>query len=177
MPTIGRLACLPLAVLTIYLVVAVTSAHAQEYNQVRDRLAIAEVVAQYSYQWDSKDAEGFASLFTDDAVMERWASGEFISDSRLEGRQAILIYAKEAHEGRLADRQTRHHMSALVFIELTQDTALTENMVLITHQTEADAAAYINGSGIYRNTWRKTDEGWNIARRVLFTDRVIKQNP
>jgi len=150
---------------------AVTPASAQSDDSFAERLEIADVIAQYSYRWDSKDAEGFASLFTQDATMERWASGKLIPGSRLEGRQTILAYAQESHEGRLADRQTRHHMSGLVFIELTENSALTENMVLITHQTAAEAAAHIASSGIYRNTWRKIDQGWRIAKRVLYTDR------
>ncbi len=173
MPTIGKLTCLLLAVIAISVGVAITPANAQERNSVADRLAIAEMVAQYSYYWDSKDAKGFADLFTEDAVVERWASGELVSNSRLVGRQAILIYAKQAHEGRLSDTQTRHHMSALVFVELTEDTAFTENMVLVTHQTTA--APYINGSGIYRNKWRKTNQGWKISERVLFIDTAINQ--
>ncbi len=167
---IARLACMLLTVFA-----TLVPANAQEYDSVADRLAIAEVLAQYSYRWDSKDSEGFSNLFTEDAIMERSASGELIPGSRLEGRQAILTYAKKAHQGRLADRQTRHHMSNLVFIEFTEDTARTENMVLVTHQIEADTAPYINNSGIYRNIWRKTDQGWKIARRVLFIDRAISQ--
>ena len=66
-------------------------------------------------------------------------------------------------------------MSGVVFIELGADSALTENMVLITHQPAADPSARIAGTGIYRNTWRKTDQGWKIAKRVLFTDRVVNQ--
>ena len=148
-------------------------ANAQEYDSVADRLAIAEVLAQYSYLWDSKDSEGFSNLFTEAAIMECSASGKLISGSRLEGRQAILTYAIAAHEGRLADTLTRHHMSALVFVELTEDTAVTENMVLVTHQTAA--APYINGSGIYRNKWRKTNQRWKISERVLFIDTAISQ--
>ena len=72
-----------------------------------------------------------------------------------------------------SDTQTRHHMSALVFVELTEDTATTENMVLVTHQTTA--APYINGSGIYCNKWRKTGQGWKISERVLFIDGAINQ--
>ena len=75
-----------LAALAISVEIAVTPANAQEYDSVADRLAIAEVVAQYAYHWDSKDAEEFANLFTEDAVIERWASGGLITDSRLEGR-------------------------------------------------------------------------------------------
>ena len=37
---------------------------------LEDKLAIQEVIAQYLYTFDSKDAEGCANLFTDDAVMD-----------------------------------------------------------------------------------------------------------
>jgi hypothetical protein len=58
-----------------------------------------------------------------------------------------------------------------VFLELSTNAAVTENMALITHQTEDDRAAFISSSGIYRNTWKKTAQGWRIVERVLFTDR------
>ena len=54
---------------------------------------------------------------------------------------------------------------------MSTDSAITENMVLITHQTADDRVPFISGSGIYRNTWRKTAQGWKIAERVLFSDR------
>ena len=143
---------------------------ADELSTLSNKLAIAEVLAQYSYRWDSKDAAGFAKLFTEDAVMERWLGEALVQDSRIQGRQAIQHYAQQSHAGRLADRQTRHHISALVFLELTEDSAVTENMALITHQTAADSAAFIRSSGIYRNTWEKTPSGWKIKKRVLYTD-------
>ena len=144
---------------------------AQDLHDVQARFAITDQVSQYSYRWDSKDAVGFADLFTEDAVMERRRRGKLVPGSRVVGRPAILEYARASHQGRLADRQTRHHMSGLVFLELTADTAVTENMALITHQRAEDRAPFIASSGIYRNTWEKTAEGWRIAERVLFSDR------
>ncbi|MDA1091801.1 MAG: nuclear transport factor 2 family protein [Acidobacteria bacterium] len=144
---------------------------AQDLRELQDRLEIAEQLAQYSYRWDSKDSEGFAKLFTADGAMDQHRGGEPISGARVVGHDAILDYARTSHQGRLADRQTRHHFSALVFLELTPDHAVTENMALITHQTADDTAAFISASGIYRNTWKKTAEGWRIAERVLSTDR------
>ena len=151
-----------------------SEAVAQEVGAVADKVAIAEQLAQYSYRWDAKDGEEFADLFTEDGVMERWREGELVSGSRVVGRQAILDYANGSHHGRLADRQTRHHFSALVFLELSADSAVTENMALITHQTADDRAPFIASSGIYLNTWKRTDHGWKIAERVLFTDRFTK---
>ena len=109
---------------------------------------------------------------TADGAMGRGRDGTLVTGSRVVGRQAILEYARTSHQGRLADRQTRHHFSALVFLELTADSAVTENMALITHQPIGQSAAHITASGIYRNIWRKTAGGWRIAARVLFNDRM-----
>ena len=140
-------------------------------DTVADRLAITDVLTQYSYRWDSKDAAGFAGLFTEDAVMERHMNGEPVSGTRVEGKQAIHDYARKSHQGRLADRQSRHHFSGIVFLELNADSASTENMALITHQTASDSAPVILASGIYRNTWRKTADGWRISKRILIVDQ------
>ena len=155
----------PIALLTGLIVTASTQ---PGEDAVTDRLAITDRISQYAYHWDAKNADAFADLFTEDVVIERWVRGEL--RSRLEGRDALHAYARESHQGRLADRQTRHHMSSVVFIELNADTAKTENMVLITHQTESDAAARNAGAGIYRNTWRRTGQGWKISKRVLHSD-------
>lgn len=138
--------------------------------QLQDRALIGEMLAQYSYRWDGKNSAGFAELFTEEGSMERWVSGARVEGSVVEGRNSIFDYARQAHLGRLADRQTRHHFSALVFKELTEIHAVTENMALITHQTAGNPPV-ISSSGIYRITWRKTDQGWRMVKRILFTDR------
>ena len=148
----------------------VTTVGAQGVAGLEDRLRIAEQLAQYAYRWDGKDAEGFAELFTEDGVLDRRRDGDVVQGARVTGRPSILAYAKTSHTGRLADRQTRHHFSGLVFLELSTTHAGTENMALITHQPFGQAAAHISGSGIYRNTWRKTAVGWRIAERILFSD-------
>ena len=155
------------------LVLTTATGITQESEFSRDRIEIAEQLAQYSYRWDSKNAEGFSELFTNEAVIERWYDGILVPGSRIVGRQSIFEYAKRSHEGRLADRQTRHHMSSLVFLELSEERALTENMALITHQTAQSGTPFISASGIYRNTWRKTGHGWRIVKRILLSDRVV----
>ena len=35
---------------------------------------------------------------------------------------------------------------------------------------DAAGFAVVRSSGIYRNSWRKTESGWLISKRVLFTD-------
>lgn len=171
MPAIssGQFTCCKLLVALLIFVHGHSQA-AESLETIGDKLAIAATLAQYSYRWDGKDSAGFADLFTLDGVMERWLGGSLVAGSRVVGRQAIEAYARASHQGRLADRQTRHHFSGLVFLELSPATAITENMALITHQTAADRVAVVRSSGIYRNSWKKTDSGWLISKRVLFTD-------
>ena len=138
-------------------------------DMTADRLAIADALAQYAYRWDGKDAAGFAELLTDDAIFERHVHGELVPGSRVSGKQAIFEYAQKSHMGRLADRQSRHHFSSIVFLQLNAESAITENLALITHQTASDPPAILM-SGIYRITWRKTAAGWRISKRILMVD-------
>jgi len=140
-------------------------------STVQNKQAIAEMLAQYPYRWDGKNSSEFAELFTDDGIMERQLDGALVEGSLVQGKQAIYGYASRSHQGRLADRQTRHHFSGLVFLELNENSAVTENMALITHQTENDRTAVIASSGIYRISWVKTEQGWRISRRILTSDR------
>ena len=156
---------------TCGLLATVSFSSADSELSIEDRLMITDALAQYSYRWDGKDAEGFSQLFTEDAQMERWVLGERVDASVVQGREAIKEYASVSHNGRLADRQTRHHFSALVFEEVGEEFVVTKNMALITHQT-AGGPPFISSSGIYRITWQKTGESWLMAKRVLFSDRV-----
>lgn len=159
-----------LALLFICIPVASADVEQQGTGRIAAKLTIQELIAEYAFRWDSKLSAEFAGLFTEDASMERWLDGETVAGSRLEGKQAILDYAVESHNGRLVDRQSRHHMSGIRFLELGENTALTENLVLITHQTVGDSAPVNRSSGIYRINWRLTPEGWKMSRRILLTD-------
>jgi len=160
-----------LLLLSLILLFSSLAARADELTELGNRLAIAEMLTQYSYRWDGKASKSFSELFTEDGSMERWTDNVVVPGSEVVGRAAIYAYALQAHGGRLADRQSRHHFSALVFLELTENLAITENMALITHQTVDDLAPVIRSSGIYRNTWVKTKVGWRIKKRILIIDQ------
>jgi hypothetical protein len=56
---------------------------------LEDRFAILEAIATYSYACDSDDADGWASVFTDDGVWESRRRGEPEPRTRLVGRVAL----------------------------------------------------------------------------------------
>ena len=168
-----RIILRPFTLAAFAAILCFTAARAVSADEIEDLLSrarIVDVLTQYSYRWDSKDSAGFAEIFTEDGILERWGNGERIESATIKGKDAIFDYAKTSHEGRLADRQSRHHFSGIVFIELTETTAITENMALITHQTANDSSAFIRSSGYYLNTWKKTAQGWRISKRILKVD-------
>ena len=67
---------------------------ADEVDDLLNRTAIVDILTQYSYRWDSKDSAGFAEIFTQDGILERWGNGERIESATIKGKDAIFDYAK-----------------------------------------------------------------------------------
>ena len=66
---------------------------------LEDRLAISELVAEYAYRWDSKDAAAFSKLFAADASMD-WVIAGQVEEQRAIGREAIFSYAQASFRER-----------------------------------------------------------------------------
>ena len=143
---------------------------------LESKLAIQEVIAQYSYTYDAKDAEAFSKLFTEDAVWELYMFGSTEPQVRLNSRQAIRDWAAHNYRGRTASVNSRHHQSGTLFDELTDGNARTRTMVLITHQNATDITPRPTLSGVYYDLWRKTAGGWKLARRMLYHDQSTPYN-
>lgn len=147
------------------------SANAQASANLNDRIAIAEQIARYSYAGDAHDLEGFMALFTEDAVWKSIPAGQTEPVFELETREAIRKFSADRNRRqKLAGIRTCHHQSGLLFLELTETTAKTQNMILATSQGPDDSAPRIAISGFYYDTWRKTDKGWLIETRTLHRD-------
>ncbi len=138
--------------------------------RLADKLAIQEVIAQYSYTYDAQDAEGFAALFTEDAVWELYAWGATHPDVRLVSRAAIRAWAAQRLHERRGRFTSRHYQSGVLFDVLTAEVARTRTMVLVTHQGITETAPRLTTSGVYHDQWRKTQERWQFAYRILRRD-------
>lgn len=136
-----------------------------------DRLDILDQIGRYSYAADDRDAEGMAARFTADGVFERREIGSDGPVFRAAGRAALLGWATEVIASRGDGVLTRHHQRATVFDELEAETARTRTMLLLTRFAPGDRHPRTVLSGVYRDEWRRTDEGWRIARRVADLDR------
>jgi hypothetical protein len=144
---------------------------------VEDKLAIQEVIARYSFTYDSGDADAFAQLFVEDGVFEVVAPGESSPTVRLSSRVAIREWAGQRLQARRGRFTSRHYQSGILFDELTLGSALTRTMVLVTHQGVTEVAPRLAVSGVYHDQWHKTQEGWRLAHRAAELDRAPGLDP
>ena len=139
---------------------------------VEDRLAILETIARYSQAFDGKDARAYASLFTDDGVFEIYMRSGSEPVQRYAGGAAIFEWVDEAFRGRLSEVQTRHNQSATVFDELAPSAARTRTMLIETRQRPGERHPVPYMTAVYRDEWRKSEQGWRFARREVHLDRA-----
>ena len=125
-------------------------------KEVADKLAILEALARYGYHADRKDADGFAGVFTEDGVL-----GDTASRAAIRERQVQRFAASTA--------QTRHFPTTTVFLDLTAETARTHTTMLFAVRAPG-APAPVLGTGTYLHEWRRTAEGWQIARQTTTVD-------
>ena len=159
------------AFLLAILMSSVTTASAQAVDQLADRLEIAEVIAKYSYAADFSDPDAFAALFVEDGIFEFYIRDAKEPYERRVSREVIRGKQESRKESkRISGIKTAHHQSGLIFIELTADTAKTQNMLLHTVQGADETAPRITSSATYFDNWRKTSDGWRISKRVIRFD-------
>lgn len=122
---------------------------------------IKDLKARYFRTLDTKDWEGFADVFTEDAVME-------VPEAALveQGRAAIVASVS----GALAEAQTVHH-GHMPEIEITgTDTARgiwAMSDYVEWPRAEDGSRVGMRGFGHYREDYVREGDGWRIARLRL----------
>jgi ketosteroid isomerase-like protein len=124
-----------------------------------DRFAIEQQIYRYGHSYDSGDAQSFVQVFTDDGIGEAIMLGETELFSHLEGSDEIRAFAEAGRE-----MQSLHHTTSILFDEINESSAKTRSAVLATRQI--DNKPVIVTHGVYHDEWRKTPDGWRIARRL-----------
>lgn len=134
--------------------------------KVEDMLAIQQVIARYSHAFDAGDAEGWANVFTKDAVWESYTVGSTTPTNRLKGHDELREFAAKQFREKAPGLVYYHHQSGILFDDLTANTAKTRVMVIITIHKSPDPPRIIF-TGVYTDVWKRTSDGWLLAHRVL----------
>lgn len=142
-----------------------------ELRKLADELAIRNVVARMAQMADGGDLEAdYLPLFTDDATWEFPGSADPSAEAaQVTGRAAILA---DRTQRRAAGFQgpgshTRHVNTTLAVRVDGSDEAEAESYWMFVGDTDS-AEPRLRGTGRYHDTFRRTSEGWKLARRRIF---------
>jgi hypothetical protein len=140
-------------------------ANAAELSAAQKREIIFEcqqLVTDYAYYRDLRDAEKVADLFTDDARM--LARGHWN-----EGRQALLDHVN----GDDMDTVSLHLMTTIKIIPVDEDSATGVSYAAVAHESKGEdesAPVFLDNFvvvGKYHDTFVRTDDGWKISERMF----------
>lgn len=132
--------------------------HAQQWLELE---AIKQLKARYFRCMDTKDWEGWRSVFTEDAALEFDLAVSTLGRPgqpapKLVGRDAILAYVSKA----FATNQTVHH-GHMPELELLSDTRARG--VWAMEDIVDDGHQVVHGYGHYHETYSKVGGAWQIA--------------
>lgn len=124
-----------------------------------DRTEIQNLAGRYSQALDDGDAEAWASVWTDDGVMEMVGQERWITGDSLRALAAA---------GDDSTPQARHMPTTFV-IEGEGDEASMSSYVTV---VRCDDPAKIVFQGRYEDTLRRVDGAWKLAHRTILTDWI-----
>lgn len=131
---------------------------------VEDKLEILDLIARYSHAYDGDDSEAWANVFTEDGVVNGRVGQP--DEIVVRGRDQLLAFHRRA-VSRRGRSQTRHHQSTTMFVELTENRAVTRTYLLVTH-VEEGKPPFVGLTSVYEDEIVRTPAGWRIkVRRIL----------
>lgn len=131
-----------------------------------DRQEILDLIAKYSYGYDTQDWELFASIWADDAVVESGTrttrTAEAIIDSWRGTREAAAA----------AGRLPRHHTTNTLLSSVGEG-RVTGRTTWFVHVWKAgEPAPFLANSGTYHDEFVRNADGWRIASRQIEIDQA-----
>jgi len=129
-------------------------------DDIRDRLAIQDLLVRYGTSLDDRDWARLATCFLPDAVADYGGLGEHEGYEKIE---SICRNALEPLDG------SQHYITNFE-IEIDGDRAKSRCYLMAQHiKKSAPSGPHFILSGVYRDELVRTGDGWRIARRELTT--------
>jgi hypothetical protein len=132
---------------------------------------IRQLKARYFRCVDTKDWDGFASVFTDDVVLDRtygssirnpwtgeWNPPLAQEPQLVRGRDEVMATVR----GVVANLQTVHHghMPEIAFVDARNANGI---WAMEDELRDREGRLIVIGKGHYHEAYRMTDDGWRIA--------------
>jgi hypothetical protein len=142
-------------------------------QDIQDRFAIQQLIADRAYLFDEQDAEGYGALFVPHGYGEIYFPGIVDACLRIESRseivKAIRLYFERA---RPVGQLTRTHFSSVRIEDLTESWSKARGIFLITQQSAASEDPVPLRTGVVEWEFERTDVGWRILRQSEYNDQA-----
>jgi 3-phenylpropionate/cinnamic acid dioxygenase small subunit len=139
---------------------------------IKDRQEIQDIMSKYAYSWDSKNADEHINLFTDDCIYQTIANGRVISEVTSSSERLIGFrnrFGKFESNG----ISTRHILSSMMLETGLEGQITGETYFYVVWNVEGKAAPIPKFTGIYRDTFSRTVDGWRISRHEVHLDQKL----
>jgi hypothetical protein len=150
-------------------------------QEMIDKMAIGELQSRYMYALDWYDADMYASVFTEDGVLE-WPEGN------CKGRKAIheacvrigAFYNKLATGSAPTKAAHKRHFLTNRMITVSGDRAQAVSYWFDLFNDNMGRIPYVPAYGHYQDELIRTAEGWRFTSRKIFNEissTSSKENP
>jgi len=162
-----------LAVLVAACVLLCTCSRPPADNYASDRAKIENLFARYAFAADWQDADTYASLFTEDGVLD-WARGV------VTGREAIRnevhnmranFAVQETKDAPLRPARLRHFITNLV-VDIQDDKAKARAFWVEFDNRNPERKAYSGAYGHSEDELKKVNGQWMFASRKIFNEEM-----
>ena len=142
----------------------------QQLQQATDKMAIRNLVDQYAYCADARDAQGQMALFTEDASFIVFMDAKSAEPSQVINNRADLF---PVFDNLNTYRVTMHFNGQSTVLELNDDTATGIAYCIAHHQTIEDGVQTLMIANIkYHDRFVKQNGKWLFAGRKLMVDWI-----
>jgi hypothetical protein len=142
----------------------------QQLQQAADRLAIRNLVDQYAYCADTRDAQGQMALFTEDTRFIVFMDAKASEPTQVINKRADLF---PVFDNLNTYRATMHFNGQSTVLQLKDDTATGIVYCIAHHQTIKDGVQKLMIAAIkYHDSFVKQDGKWLFAERKLMVDWI-----
>jgi len=142
----------------------------QQLQQAADRLSIRNLVDQYAYCADTRDAQGQMALFTEDTQFIVFMDAKAPEPTQVINKKADLF---PVFDNLNTYRATMHFNGQSTVLELNDDTATGMAYCIAHHQTITDGVQKLMIANIkYHDSFVKQNGKWLFAERKLMVDWI-----
>lgn len=143
-----------------------------------DKIEIAELQSRYMYALDWYDADTYASVFTEDGILE-WPEG------KSEGRAAIhatatglgVMYRRGGAASAPTKMAHKRHFVSNVVIKVDGDRAQALCYWFDFNNDNMQRWPYVQAYGYYDDALIRTADGWRFTHRKIFNEMTGESPP